>query len=203
MTGGDLQPDEAARREDSSPKENTGEQTASPAAPPFADLPDDPAEAVPVLEAALAESRLALDSRTEDLQRVAAEFENFRKRAARDREELVDRATQRLVEALLPVLDSLDGALAHEAETPGEDAMLNGMQGTRRQLLDVLAKEGLEIVPGVGEPFDPAVHEAVMGGGDGHLVVTEEMRRGYALRGRVIRPAMVTVGDADGRPDED
>ncbi len=193
MTGGDLRPDEAAPREESMQEE----AAAAAAAPLPADLPEDPSEAVPMLVEALTETRLALDSRTDDLQRVAAEFENFRKRAARDREDLVDRATQRLVEALLPVLDSLDAAMARRPATPGEEAMLDGMAGTRQQLLDVLGREGLEIVPGVGEAFDPAVHEAVMGGGDGHLVVTDEMRRGYALRGRVIRPAMVGVGDAD------
>ncbi|MCB2223442.1 MAG: nucleotide exchange factor GrpE [Actinobacteria bacterium] len=193
MTPEELQPgdglpgDEAAGRE---------EAADTPAAPP-PDLPDDPAEAVPVLIEALMESRAALESRTDDLQRVAAEFDNFRKRSARERDDLVARATQRLVEALLPVLDSFDGALAHEAGTPGEEAMLGGMQGTYQQLMTVLAAEGLAVVPSVGEPFDPAVHEAVMGGGDGHLVVTAEMRRGYTLGGRVIRPAMVQVADED------
>ena len=164
-------------------------------APVLEDLPEEPAEALPVLVEALAEARLGLSARTEDLQRVAAEFENFRKRAAREREETVLRSSQRLVEALLPVLDSLDNALAHTAETPGEEAMLDGMRGTHQQLMDVLAKEGLEVVPAVGEPFDPTVHEAVMGGGGGDLVVTAEMRRGYTLGGRVIRPAMVGVAD--------
>jgi molecular chaperone GrpE len=185
--GDGLPGDEAAGRE---------EAADTPAAPP-PDLPDDPAEAVPVLIEALMESRAALESRTDDLQRVAAEFDNFRKRSARERDDLVARATQRLVEALLPVLDSFDGALAHEAGTPGEEAMLGGMQGTYQQLMTVLAAEGLAVVPSVGEPFDPAVHEAVMGGGDGHLVVTAEMRRGYTLGGRVIRPAMVQVADED------
>ena len=146
---------------------------------------------------ALAETRFALDARTEDLQRVAAEFENFRKRAVRDRDDLLLRSTQRLVQELLPVLDSFDSALAHEATTPGEEAMLEGLQSTHQQLFDVLSKEGLEIVPGVGEPFDPNVHEAVMGGGAGDLVVTAEMRRGYVLGGRVIRPAMVGVADEE------
>ena len=193
----DRRPDDRAA---GSAEEPTAEQVAP--APLLADLPEDPAAAMPVLIEALAESRLALDGRTEDLQRVAADFENYRKRAARERDDLVTRATQRLVEALLPVLDSLDNALGHEAGTPGEEAMLGGMRGTRQQLLDVLAKEGLEIVPGAGEPFDPAVHEAVMGGGDGDLVVTGEMRRGYLLSGRVIRPAMVMVGDPDDRDEE-
>jgi len=188
VTNDDLQPEEAAVEAD---------EAAGMSSPLPADLPEDPQEALGLLIGVLAEARLAIDARTEDLQRVAAEFENFRKRAARERDDIVLRSTQRLVEALLPVLDSLENALTHEAGTPGEEAMLSGMHGTHQQLLDVLAKEGLETVPGVGEPFDPNVHEAVMGGGSGHLVVTAEMRRGYTLGGRVIRPAMVGVADED------
>ena len=188
MTNEDLQPEEAGVE--------ATEAEGMPSPLPV-DIPEDPQEAMPLLIEALTVASLAVDSRTEDLQRVAAEFENFRKRTTRDRDEIVLRSTQRLVEALLPVLDSLDNALTHEANTPGEEAMLDGMQGTHQQLIDVLAQEGLEIVPGVGEPFDPNVHEAVMGGGSGDLVVTAEMRRGYTLRGRVIRPAMVGVGDDD------
>jgi molecular chaperone GrpE len=109
----------------------------------------------------------------------------------------VRRSSQRLVEALLPVLDSFDSAFTHEASTPVEKLMLEGMQSTYQQLLDVLTREGLEIVGTVGEPFDPNVHEAVMGGGSGHLTVTAEMRRGYTLGDRVIRPAMVGVSDAE------
>ena len=177
----DLQPDEVA----------AGSEGAVP------DLPDDPQEAVSVLMGALTTTRADAAGVIDDLQRLAAEFENFRKRSARERDEIVRRSSQRLVEALLPVLDSFDNAFTHEPSTPGEESMLEGIRSTQQQLLDVLAREGLEIVVTVGEPFDPNVHEAVMGGGSGHLVVTAEMRRGYTLGGRVIRPAMVGVSDAD------
>jgi len=165
------------------------------------DLPDDREEAVGVLLDALATARGAADSYLEDLQRVAAEFENFRKRAAREREDTVARAAQRVVQALLPVLDSLDQAFAHQAQTPGEEQVLAGVRGTYFQLMDVLSKEGLEMTPGVGEPFDPQVHEAVAGGGEGDLVVAQEMRRGYTLKGRVLRPAMVVVESRAGAPE--
>ena len=161
----------------------------------FPDLPDDPQEAVSLLTDALTDARADAAGVTDDLQRIAAEFENFRKRSVRERDEIVRRSSQRLVEALLPVLDSFDSAFTHEASTPVEELMLEGMQSTYQQLLDVLTREGLEIVGTVGEPFDPNVHEAVMGGGSGHLVVTAEMRRGYTLGDRVIRPAMVGVSD--------
>ncbi len=182
----DLQPDDAA---------------AGPAET-VPDLPDDPQEAVSMLTDALTGARADAESVTDDLQRIAAEFENFRKRSVRERDEIVRRSSQRLVEALLPVLDSFDSAFTHEASTPAEESMLEGMQSTHQQLLDVLAGEGLEIVGTVGEPFDPNVHEAVTGGGSGHLVVTSEMRRGYTLGDRVIRPAMVGVSDT-GTTEED
>ena len=170
------------------------------------DLPDDREEAVDVLLDALATTREAADAYLGDLQRVAAEFENFRKRAAREREETVSRAAQRVVQALLPVLDSFDQAFAHRAQTPGEEQVLAGVRGTFHQLLDVLSKEGLELIPAVGEEFDPQVHEAVAGGGEGDLIVSQELRRGYTLKGRVLRPAMVVVaprlaegaGDSEG-----
>jgi len=188
----DLQPEEAAVEQD---------QAAGTPSPLLADLPETPEEALPVLLELLAETKFALDARTEDLQRATADFDNLRKRAVRERDDLMLRSTQRLVEALLPVLDSFESALAHEADTPAEEALLGGMQSTHQQLIDVLTREGLETVSGVGEPFDPNVHEAVMGGGEGELIVTAEMRRGYILGGRVIRPAMVAV--ADDAPEED
>ena len=180
-----------------------GLEVARPAAAELdVDLPEDDAAAVEVLADALATVRASADSYLDDLRRVVAEFENFRKRAAREREETVARASQRLVENLLPVLDSFDSAFAHQAQTPGEQQILAGVHGTFHQLMGILAGEGLEIVPGVGEDFDPAVHEAtaVIGGGHGQLVVAEELRRGYTLKGRLLRPAMVVVGSRDAQP---
>lgn len=133
----------------------------------------------------------------DDLRRVAADFENFRKRTAREREDLIARASQRLVERLLPVLDSFDSALSVEVDTPAAEKLQAGIRSTHQQLLDVLRAEGLEVVGATGKPFDPEVHEAVAGGGTGHLVVGEELRRGYLMRGRVIRPALVAVTASD------
>jgi molecular chaperone GrpE len=159
------------------------------------DLPEDHDEAIEALLEALATTRASADAYLDDLQRLAAEFENYRKRAAREREEIVERSTQQLVEEMLPVLDSFDQAFAHEAQTPGEEQVLAGVRGTFHQLMDVLGRQGLEIVPGTGSPFDPNHHEAVGGGGDGDLVVARELRRGYSLKGRVVRPALVIVAD--------
>ncbi|NNF10890.1 MAG: nucleotide exchange factor GrpE [Acidimicrobiia bacterium] len=132
----------------------------------------------------------------DDLKRVAADFDNYRKRTQREMAENIERASQRVVSGLLPVLDSFDLAVAHQPETESEAKLLGGIAGTRQQLLEALIKEGLAPIPAVGEPFDPEVHEAVsMQGSPEHPVVVTEMRRGYTLHGRVLRPALVTVGE--------
>jgi len=159
-------------------------------------LPDDPDEAVALLIGELAVARQSAESYLADLQRLAADFENYRKRALREREETVERASQRLVSALLPVLDSFDAALALDDGGP-HARLLAGMRNTHQQLTDVLRAEGLEVIDAVAQPFDPALHEAASGGGDGHLVVVAEIRRGYTLKGRVIRPALVQVAAED------
>lgn len=161
-------------------------------------LPDDPEAANEVLLGMLAEERQAAQTIFGDLQRIAAEFDNYRKRVQRDQTNLVDRASERVVLELLAVLDSFQAAFTHEAQSPTEEKLLAGMRHTYDQLLAVLAKEGLEAIPAVGEPFDPVVHEAAQAPADAgaDLVVSEELRRGYVLRGRVIRPSLVVVDHA-------
>ncbi len=159
-------------------------------------LPEDPGEARDLLAAEL--SVVSQDAQTylEDLKRVAADFDNYRKRTQRELAEHVERASQRVIDGLLPVLDSFDLAVAHEPETESESNLLGGVNGTRQQLLDALAKEGLAAIPTIGEVFDPEIHEAVtMAGSPEHPVVLGEVRRGYTLRGRVIRAALVAVGE--------
>lgn len=157
-------------------------------------LPEDPAEARDALLRALDEARNEASSYLDDLRRVAADFENFRKRVTREQQLLVDRASERVLKAVLPVLDSFDAALSIEAGTETEEKLLGGMRGTHAQLLDILTKEGLEVIFAAGEPFDPELHEAVMSSGDGdRLVVSQELRRGYRLHGRVIRATLVAL----------
>lgn len=166
--------------------------------PPDIELPDDPNEAVPVLLAALGNAQGEAAGYLEATQRIAAEFDNFRKRAARDHNEIVDRASQRVIERLLPTLDSFDAAMAYQPQTDGEEKLLAGVKDTHRLLIEALAVDGFEPIAASGVPFDPAVHEAVTGPsaeGEGELLV-EEMRRGYTLRGRVIRAALVAVEHA-------
>jgi molecular chaperone GrpE len=164
------------------------------------DLPDDPAAALEVVLRALAESRSEADRYVDDLRRVAADFDNYRKRTLREQAAMVERASERTLTALLPVLDSLDSAASIEPRSGTEEKMSAGVRGTLSQLLDILAKEGLEVISTWDEPFDPRYHEAVLRTGDGDepLVVTKELRRGYRLAGRVLRPALVEV--APGAP---
>lgn len=160
-------------------------------------LPDDPAEAQTLILRELDEARQMSDESLANLRRVAAEFDNYRKRIERDQAENVVRASQRLVELLLPALDSFDAAIATDAQTESEAKMLEGMTGTRSQLTVALAHEGVEPIDAVGHPFDPALHEAVsVIPGEGEQIVQQELRRGYTMRGRVIRPSLVIVGHA-------
>lgn len=160
-------------------------------------LPDDPHEATEVVLRELDEARQDSGELLATLQRVAADFDNFRKRTERDQIENVQRASQRVIESLLPTLDSLDAALAIEATTEVERRMIDGMRGTESLLLEALRAEGCERIDAVGTPFDPAVHEAVQViPGEGEQVVEQELRKGYTMRGRVIRPSLVVVGHA-------
>ena len=160
-------------------------------------LPDDPEEAKRLLLRELSEARQETGELLVNLQRVAAEFDNYRKRVERDQAENVGRAGQRVIESLLPVLDTLDAAMATEATTEAEAKMLDGIASTQALLLEALGHEGFERIEALGRPFDPALHEAVsVTPGEGEQIVEQELRKGYMLRGRMIRPALVTVGHA-------
>jgi molecular chaperone GrpE len=127
------------------------------------------------------------DDYRDALIRMQADFENYKKRVFKQQEEQRDRATEVLVEKLLPVLDTADLALAHGG---GEDVKQLGAA-----LSAALEKEGLERIDPQGGPFDPTLHDAVAHEpGDGGIQeVAEVMRAGYRWKGRVIRPAMVRV----------
>lgn len=135
------------------------------------------------------------DEYLDTLRRVQAEFENYRKRVIKEQTALVDRATEGLVERLLPVLDSFELALKNfDAAGSDTESVRKGVELVYAELLGVLEKAGLSRVEAEGKPFDPNVHEAVMQEeGDGEPVVTDVLRTGYTLKGRVLRPAMVKV----------
>lgn len=169
------------------------EQANLEPAPLGLELPADPEAAIQVLLGELASARAEAAAYLDDLRSVAANFDNFRKRTQREMADNVERASHRVLTRLLPVLDSLDLAAAHEPESDSDAKLAGGIRSTQRLLLDELAKEGLEPIASVGEEFNPHLHEAVDAFGDGRLVVVEEIRRGYLLAGRVLRPALVVV----------
>ncbi|HEY3768506.1 MAG TPA: nucleotide exchange factor GrpE [Candidatus Angelobacter sp.] len=128
------------------------------------------------------------------LARLQAEFDNYRKRAAKERDEFRDFAVSDAVRVLLPVMDSFNLALKNASAKP-ED-LRKGVDLIYKQLQDVLQKLNVERIPAQGEPFDPRVHEAIEmvetdAAPDHHVL--EELQPGYRIKGRLLRPAMVRV----------
>ena len=158
------------------------------------ELPDDPDEAIEMLLREVAEARSEATSYLDDLKRVAADFDNYRKRSMRESATMVDRAAERVVRNLMPVLDTFDAALNTRPQTDSERQLYSGLINTREQLLKALEAEGLEVIPTIGEKFDPEVHEPVGApAGAKELVVSDELRRGYTLNGKVLRAALVAL----------
>jgi molecular chaperone GrpE len=134
-----------------------------------------------------------------DLKRLAAEFENYRKRVARDQEALAARAGERLVKELLPILDDLERAL-EAAEEHAEARLEDGVRLVHRQLASLLEREGLAEIETDGK-FDPHVHEALLSqptSDQSEGTVIEVLQKGYRLGDRVLRPARVVVAAANG-----
>ena len=126
------------------------------------------------------------------LQRLQAEFENYRKRVAKSSEDAAVRAAGNIVVTLLPVLDAFDLAQAHFEDSISDEAA--ALTQSRSLLLETLRKDGLERIDAVGVAFDPQVHDAVAHvQGDGEQIIDEVLRAGYLWKGAVLRPAMVRV----------
>jgi molecular chaperone GrpE len=136
------------------------------------------------------------DEYLDSLQRLQAEFANYRKRAQRDQESLVARAGERVVKELLPVVDDLERAL-HAAEQHEEATLEEGVRLVHRSLADLLRREGLQEIETEGQ-FDPHVHEALLSqpaeGAEAGAVI-EVLQKGYRLGDRVLRPARVIVAE--------
>ena len=136
----------------------------------------------------LAEARKERDEYLDALQRLKAEFDNYRKRVARDQQELAARAHERLVKELVPILDDLERALAHEGDLD------EGIRLIHRQFSEALAKEGLTEVPTDGK-FDPHTQEALLSqpsdAEEGDVI--QVLQKGYRLGDRVLRPARVVI----------
>ncbi|MEX2415508.1 MAG: nucleotide exchange factor GrpE [Paenibacillaceae bacterium] len=128
--------------------------------------------------------------------RVQADFDNFRRRSRQEKEEFAKYASSKLIEQLLPVLDNFERALATGRETTDTESLLKGVDMIFRLLSQVLEQEGLKPIEAVGQPFDPEFHQAIMQVESAEHVegtIVEEIQKGYNLKDKILRPAMVKV----------
>jgi molecular chaperone GrpE len=172
-----------------------GDQERPPVLEPDGDLAAGAAEGVEDSASELEAARREAAEYRDHLQRLAAEFENYRKRVLKEQTRAVEMASEPLVRRVLEVLDEFELALMAAERRPDFDKFLHGVELVYAKLLEILRSEGLEPIEAKGARFDPERHEALMqsGEGDGEPVVADVLRRGYALKGRVIRPAGVRV----------
>lgn len=164
--------------------------------PEVAEDDDDAAAEAALIEADIRELAAERDELRGTAQRIQADFENYRKRVARDQAAHSERATERLVEEILPALDGLEMALASLQNA--DEKVRKGVELAVGELVSALERHGLERIAQPGVAFDPNQHEAVLQDeGDGDPHVGDVLRTGYALKGRVLRPAMVKVTRSD------
>jgi molecular chaperone GrpE len=161
-------------------------------------VPLEPATVAPEQLNELKERAAKADEHWDRLLRTTADFDNFKKRAAREKQEAIKFANESLLQKLVPVLDSLEMALAATQTTPGEagQSLQAGVNMIAQQLKGVLAEAGLEEVDATGKPFDPNLHEAVSQKETTEVPegqVVQQTRKGYKLKERLLRPATVIV----------
>jgi molecular chaperone GrpE len=145
------------------------------------------------------------DDNWERLLRTTADFDNFKKRAARERQEAIKFANESLIQKIVPVLDNFEMALAaaQSSSTDGMKSLSEGVAMIHAQLRQALAESGLEEISAIGQVFDPNLHEAVSQQesreiAEGHVL--QQLRKGYKLRERLIRPATVIVAKPPSEP---
>jgi len=131
--------------------------------------------------------------------RAVAELDNFRKRAAREKTDAIAYGNETLIRDVLPIIDSLDRATEHACNAADMGAFKEGFKLVKDQLLCCLGKHGVEAIEAVGADFDPQLHDAMLqveSSEEGHSKVVEEFEKGYLLKGRLLKPAKVSVGKA-------
>lgn len=138
--------------------------------------------------------------------RTYAEMENVKRRGVKEREELAKFANESLIKEILPVIDSLEKALAHGQDDNNPSGLVEGIEMTLKALMVTLEKAGLKEVEAMGKPFDPHFHEAISQQADDavppkHVIM--EMQKGYLLNGRLIRPSMVVISQGNGEEKDD
>lgn len=154
------------------------------------------AEVARDIEAELAAAREEAARNLEAAARWQAEFENFRRRQTAQAEDQVLRASERVVERLLPVIDDLERTIEHTVAGGDLPHLLKGVEMVSKQLVDVLGREGVDVIDPFGQAFDPHAHQAVSQREDTEVpehTVIEVFQKGYRMHGRVLRPATVVV----------
>ncbi|MGI6119211.1 MAG: nucleotide exchange factor GrpE [Desulfosporosinus sp.] len=169
-------------------KESTGEE--SPATENI-----NPSEEL-TLEEELAKVKAKAEEQYNQLIRLQAEYDNYRKRTLKEKTEIIKYATEGLMGELLPILDNFDRAISAAKVTSDFASFSQGVEMIFRQIETALGKEGLKAIDAVGQPFDPNIHEAVLQvATDEHPenTIIEELQKGYYLKDKVLRPSMVKV----------
>ena len=144
------------------------------------------------LKAQVESLKAALEEKDNRVKRLQADFENFRRRTSKEREELANVVTQDLLKSMLPILDNFDRAMA--AEQKDNESFQKGVEMIYTQLHETLKNAGLELIDTAGQKFDPNFHQAVMRVENPDLeddTIAQELQKGYIVKGRVIRPSMV------------
>lgn len=149
-----------------------------------------------------------IEEQKNQILRLLADFDNLKKRSAQERDEIICFSNEALIIALLPILDNFERAFAHAQEVKAAksgDELFKGFALIKKQLEDVLIRIGLTPIETVGKQFDPFLHEAVItkdSKDKSDDTILEEMQKGYTLKGKVIRPAMVIVAKKEGGKNE-
>nr|WP_241734606.1 nucleotide exchange factor GrpE [Paenibacillus alvei] len=149
-----------------------------------------------VEDAELAKAKAEAEEYQQRYLRAQADFDNFRRRTLKEKEDFAKYASAKLVTELLPVLDNFERALATEQASSEAESFIKGVDMIFRQLGQVLEQEGVKPMEAVGQPFNPEFHQAVMTVDTDEYeegVVVEELQKGYMLKDKVLRPAMVKV----------
>jgi molecular chaperone GrpE len=153
------------------------------------------AEAVEALKAELEAARKTSDEYLTKLKYLQADFENYKKRVSREVDDAITFGNQKLITELLTVLDELEYALSAGKKSDNKDALLRGVEITLKKLYGLLEKEGLAKIETIGKTFNPYTHDVVQrvsGGSEDDLIV-EEIRAGFTLKGKVLRPSLVKI----------
>jgi molecular chaperone GrpE len=195
-TGGDEAPEEAEDQDQPVTERADEEQAEAEEEQAEAEEPEAAADAGSAVAADLERARAEAESYLDDLRRLQADFDNYRKRTLREQTARTASASQALVAKLLPVLDNFELAVSAAEQSRDFDRMLKGVEMVLGALREVLEGEGLVKIEAQGKPFDPERHEAVVAVEQEDAepgMVVDIVRAGYELGGKVLRPAMVKV----------